>query len=194
MSPTIGPAIKDGRQFLDLWGVKIVHFRRSVKNGLLTLQLCRLRDLRILYSLLTPEIFPKARVCKGKPYSLFSFYRWLKRTFQVIYLIEVEEKEGRRMVGFAGVYDMELGERLSLSLTVFNPEDRNQGYGEKALTLLLNLIERNGAAKVVYAETLRSNVPSLRLCKKLGFEVKRHDQDRLLLGKDQRKRSEEGRE
>ncbi len=164
-----------------------------METGLLTLRLCRLRDLRILYALLAPEILPKARAWKNKPYSLLSFYRWMKRTFQVIYLIEVEEKSGRKIVGLVGLYDMELGERLSLSLTVFNPEDRDHGYGEKALTLLLNLIERNGAAKVVYAEVLRSNVRSLRLCKKLGFDVKRHDQDKLLLERDQRRKFEEGR-
>lgn len=163
-----------------------------METGLLTLRLCRLRDLRTLYSLLTPEIFPKAKESKRKPHSLFSFYRWMKSTFQVIYLIEIEENGGRRIIGFVGLYDMELGRNLRLSLTVFKPGDRGRGYGEKALTLLLHLLQENGVAEVVYAEILKSNVPSLRLCRKLGFEVKSLSQDRLLLEKDQKRKSEEG--
>ena len=76
----------------------------------------------------------------------------MKSTFQVIYLIEIEENGKRRVIGFAGLYDMDLGRSLSLSLTLFNPEDRKRGYGEKALTLLLNLLQRNKAAEVIYAE------------------------------------------
>jgi len=159
--------------------VKIVNFKRRIESGPLTLRLCRLGDLRTLYSLFTPQIFPRMG-SKSKSHSLFSFYRWMKHTFQVIYLIEPSENGDTRIVGFVGLYDMELGRRLSLSLTVFNPEDRRQGYGEKALTLLLSLFQQNGAAELVYVEILKSNVPSLQLCRKLGFEVKTHNQDRVL--------------
>ncbi len=108
----------------------------------------------------------------------------MKNAFHVIYVIENEEEGGPRIVGFAGLYDMELGRSLSLSLAVFNLEDRRQGYGEKALTVLLNLLNKNRAAEVVYAEILKSNMPSLRLCRKLGFKVKRLHQDTLLLEKN----------
>jgi len=114
----------------------------------------------------------------------------MKSTFQVIYLIEIEENRGRRIIGFAGLYDMELGRNLRLSLAVFNPEDRGRGYGEKALTFLLNLLQENGAAEVVDAEILKSNEPSLRLSKKLGFKVKRLYHDRLLLEKTKKERSD----
>ncbi len=107
----------------------------------------------------------------------------MKGTFQVTYLIEIEENGGRRIIGFLGLYDLELCRKLRLSLAVFNPEDRGRGYGEKALTLLLNLLQENGAADVVYAEVFKSNLPSLRLCRKLGFKVKKLYHDRLLLEK-----------
>ncbi len=158
--------------------------------GSLTLRLCRLRDLRSIYSSVTPEIFPTTG-SKSKPHSLFSFYRWMKGTFQVIYLIEIEENGGRRIIGFLGLYDLELCRKLRLSLALFNPEDRGRGYGEKALTLLLNLLQENGAADVVYAEVFKSNLPSLRLCIKLGFKVKKLHQDRFLLEKNEKIKSEE---
>jgi len=116
----------------------------------------------------------------------------MKSTFQVIYLIEIEENGGCRVIGFVGLYDIELGRNLRISLTIFNAEDRGRGYGEKALTVLLSLLHENGAAEVVYAEILKSNVPSLRLCRKLGFKVKRLYQDKLLLEKDRKRKSEEG--
>ncbi len=112
----------------------------------------------------------------------------MKNTFQVIYVIEIEENGGLRMIGIAGLYDMELGQKLKLSLAIFSPGDRGRGYGEKALTLLLSLLQEIGAAEVVYIEILRNNEPSLRLCRKLGFEVKRLYRDRLLLERDQKKK------
>ncbi len=183
MKLTVTLVIEQGDRLLDLFGLKIVNFKRRIEAGPLTLRLCRLGDLRTLYSLFTPEIYPKAKESKGKPYPLFSFYRWLKTTFQVIYLIEVEENGGCRVIGFVGLYDIELGRNLRISLAIFNPEDRGRGHGEKALTLLLSLIQENEAAEVVYVEILKSNVPSLRLCTKLGFKVKGFSQDRLLLEK-----------
>jgi len=108
----------------------------------------------------------------------------MKCTFRVIYLVEMKENDGCRIIGFLGLYDMELGRHLRVSLTIFNPEDRGRGYGEKALTLLLSLLQENGAAEVVHAEILKSNVPSLQFCRKLGFKVKRLHQDRLLLEKN----------
>jgi RimJ/RimL family protein N-acetyltransferase len=166
---------------LDLLGVKIVNFKRSMEAGSLTLRLCRLRDMRLVHSLWRPDIYTKAKGSEKKTHSLFSFYRWMKRTFEVIYLIEIRENGERRIVGFVGLYDLELGRKLSLSLVVFHPGDRSHGYGEKALTLLLNLVERNGAARAVYAEILKNNVPSLRLFLKAGFRLKEVDQNRLLL-------------
>ncbi|MGZ3535971.1 MAG: GNAT family N-acetyltransferase [Thermodesulfobacteriota bacterium] len=165
--------------------MKIVHFKSQIRSGPLTLRLCRLGDLRILHPLLTSEIFPTL-ISRSKPRSLFFFHSWIKRAFQVIYVIEVKENDGHRMIGFVGLYDMELGRSLNLSLTIFNLEDRKRGYGEKALSLLLSLLQENNAAEVIYAEILKSNVPSLRLCRKLGFKINKLYQDRILLEKDPR--------
>ncbi len=180
-------------QVFNLLGIKVVRFERRLEEGDLILQLCRLRDLPALASLITPEVLQEMSSVEFQSFhSLFSFFKWVITTFQVIYLIEVDENPGNRTIGFVGFYNMELGRSLRLSLTVFNPEDRRRGYGEKALKLLLNLLRENGAAEVVYAEILKSNVPSLRLCRKLGFEAKRFYQDRFLLEKDQKRKSEEG--
>ncbi|MGA2515565.1 MAG: GNAT family protein [Thermodesulfobacteriota bacterium] len=177
----------------NFFGIKGVRFKRRLEKGGLILQLCRLQDLPALHSLITPEVFRETASAEFQAFrSLFFFLKWVMTTFQVIYLIEIDESGTHRIVGLAGLYDIELSRSLRLSLTVFNPEDRRRGYGEKALKLLLGLLQENGAAEVVYAEVLKNNVPSLRLCIKLGFKVKRLYQDRVLLEKDQKRKSEEG--
>ncbi len=108
----------------------------------------------------------------------------MKNTFQVIYVIEILETGTPRIIGFIGLYQLELGRRVNLSLQIFRPQDRNRGYGEKALILLLNLLQENGAAKVVNVEILKNNLPSLRLCRKVGFRVRRLYQNSLLLEKE----------
>ena len=107
----------------------------------------------------------------------------MKSTFQEIYIIEVEEIAGRRIIMFGGLYDVKMGESLWLSLTIPNPKDRRRGYGTKALELLLDLLKKNGAAETVYAEVSKMNVPSLCFLRKLGFEVSRRYEDSLILEK-----------
>jgi RimJ/RimL family protein N-acetyltransferase len=177
----------------NFFGIKGVRFKRRLEKSGLILQLCRLQDLPALHSLITPEVFRETANAEFQAFrSQFSFLKWVMTIFQVIYLIEIDESGARRIVGFAGLYGIELSRNLRLSLTVFTPEDRRRGYGEKALKLLLGLLQENGAAEVVYAEVLKNNVPSLCLCIKLGFKVKRPYQDRVLLEKDQKRKSEEG--
>jgi RimJ/RimL family protein N-acetyltransferase len=168
----------------DLFGVRIVNFKRRIEDGGLTLRLYRLRDLPVLHSLFKPEIFLEASGAELQTGSLLSFYKWIRSTFQVVYVIEMKENGGHRVIGFAGLYRMRLRESLWLSLTIFSPEDRSSGYGTKALELLLDLFQKNGAAETVYAEVSKTNVPSLCFLRKLGFEVSRRDEDSFILEKN----------
>jgi RimJ/RimL family protein N-acetyltransferase len=179
---TTFPVIHELKEkIVDLLRVRIVNFKPHIENRGLTLRLYRLKDLFALLPLFTPEIFLEASGCILKGSSLLGFYKWLKATFQVIYLIEIEENEGHRIVGFAGLYNMKIGKRLWLSLAIFNPRDRRQGYGTRSLELLLDLLQKNGAAETVYAEVLKRNVPSLRFLRRLGFEVCSRYEEKCLL-------------
>ena len=137
----------------------------------------------MLHSLLTPEIFVEASGTELHTGSLLSFYKWIRSRFQVVYVIEMKENGGHRVTGFAGLYRMRIGESLWLSLTIFSPEDRSRGYGTKALELLLDLLQKNGAAETVYAEVSKTNVTSLCFLRKLGFEVSRRYEDSFVLEK-----------
>ena len=155
-----------------------------MESGGLTLRLYRLKDLPVLHSLFTPEIFFEASGAELKASSLLSFYKWMKTTFQVVYVIEVEETDGRRIAGFVGLYNMKIGQSLWISLTIFSPEHRRRGYGAKALELLLDLLQKNGAAETVYAEVSKTNRTSLSFFTRLGFGVSRCYEDSFVLQKD----------
>jgi RimJ/RimL family protein N-acetyltransferase len=155
-----------------------------MENGGLTLRLYRLRDLPVLHSLFKPEIFLEASGAEIQTGSLLSFYRWIKTTFQVVYVIEVEESGGCVIAGFVGLYNMKIGQSLWMSVTIFSPEYRRRGYGTKALELLLDLLQKNRAAGKIYAKVSRTNVPSLCFLRKLGFEVSRRYEDSFVLEKN----------
>ncbi len=155
-----------------------------MKNGGLTLRFYRLKDLPVLQLLFTPEIFLEASRAELKTSSSLSFYRWIKSTFQIVYVIEVEETDGRRIVGFVGLYNMRVGQGLWISFAIFSPKDRRRGYGTKALELLLDLLQKNGAVEKIYANVSKTNAPSLCFLRKLGFEVSRRYEDSFILEKD----------
>jgi len=168
-------------KIFDLLRVRIINFKPRIENCGLALRLYRLKDLPALLPLFTPEIFVEASGCEVKANSLLGFYKCLKTTFQVIYVIEIEESGGPRTIGFAGLYNMKIGKSLWLSLAIFKPRDRRQGYGTRALELLLDLLQKNGAAETVYAEVLKRNMPSLRFLRRLGFEVCSRYEEKFLL-------------
>jgi RimJ/RimL family protein N-acetyltransferase len=167
----------------DLIGVRIVHFKHRMEDDPLRLRLYRLRDLPVLRSLLKPEIFLEASGAEFQTGSLLSFYKWIRSRFQVVYVIEMKERGGHRVIGFAGLYRMRIGESLWLSLTIFSPEDRSRGYGTKALELLLDLLQKNGAAETVYAEVSKTNGTSLWFLRKVGFKVSMRYEDSFILEK-----------
>jgi RimJ/RimL family protein N-acetyltransferase len=146
------------------------------------LRLYRFRDLPTLRCLLQPEVFSAASGSRVKAFgSSASLWRWVRRTFQVFYVIEVVKRPGRRMIGFAGIYNMEPGSSLWVSLVIFDPKDRRHGYGRRALELLLSCFQKDHVAKTVCGEVLATNTGSLRFLKKLGFHVLAEDRDRVLL-------------
>jgi RimJ/RimL family protein N-acetyltransferase len=159
-----------------------------MKNSGLTLRPYRLRDLPALRSLFAPEIlFQASSIEAGAFSSLFSLHRWLRTTFEVLYIIEAGENGRRRIVGFLGLYNIKIGQSLCLSLAIFNPKDRRRGYGRQSFGLLLDSLRNNNVARTVYVKVLKTNVPSLSFCKNLGFEVCGQYQDRFLMEKNQRK-------
>lgn len=177
--------LKLADELLDVFKVKTARFELCVKEEDFILRQYSWKDLIVLRSLFSPEIFLSANGVERKAFgSLFSFYRWMNVTFRVFYVCEIGEEQGHRIIGFIGVYNLEAGRTLYLSIAIFNRENRGRGYGTRALKLLLSSIRRNGTVEKVCVEILGTNIASLSFFKKLGFEVFGQSGERLLLSKN----------
>jgi RimJ/RimL family protein N-acetyltransferase len=77
----------------------------------------------------------------------------------------------QRIIGFAGLYHMEIRKSLWLSLALFDAKDRGHGYGRRAVELLLKFFQKDDVVRTVYAEVMKNNLLSLCFCKRPGFEL-----------------------
>jgi RimJ/RimL family protein N-acetyltransferase len=173
------------KALLRLIGIRTGRFRTHMEESGLALRLYRPGDLTALRSLCKKEVFLAASGVRLKAFSsLMSFWAWMHTTFQVFYVIEVEESNNaHRIIGFVGIYKIELGESLWVSLVLFDAKDRGQGYGQRALELLITSLQEDRIVKRVCGEILAGNTGSLRLLEKLGFDVFAQAHGRFLLRK-----------
>jgi RimJ/RimL family protein N-acetyltransferase len=181
------PLAKLGKRISHPWRLKIIRFDRRIENDGITLRLCRVKDLPVLHALFDPEIFIEASGEENKVLSSsFSFWRWMSSTFQMMYVIEASIEGDHRVIGLIGLYKIIIGKSLWLSAAVFNPQDRRRGYGQIALGLLLESLRKKGMVQIVYGEIFKTNVASLGLCKKLGFEICGQNKNKFFMEKRQR--------
>jgi hypothetical protein len=131
----------------------------------------RLRPLRIID---TPVIRKGLRgedvlstAGPGKPLSggCLSVWWWLKKTYTILFCIEVESK----CIGLIGLYNLN-GEYAEVTLVIFDSHTRRLGYGFKAYTALTANLCRSSFIKKLVVAIKTDNYPSLSFWKKLGFE------------------------
>ena len=133
-----------------MFGIKTRRLDRWLGDSSLALHLYRIRELQALYSLFQPELFLKANgIGHGPSGSYLSFCLWIRITFQVVYVITVWGIDGPRIVGFAGLYNVQIGRSLGISLAIFKPEDRRRGYGRRTIELLLESLQANNVVNRV---------------------------------------------
>jgi ribosomal protein S18 acetylase RimI-like enzyme len=132
----------------------------------------RLRDLTALYPLFDTEIYPRTAGRAGRVHdSWLSFWRWLRRSFDVVYIARRREDDISRIVGYIGLYDLTLGCSLTLAMAVFAPADRRQGYGRQIVEVLCRYLREKGFVRDVFAEVSRNNAASLAFLKAVEFEI-----------------------
>jgi RimJ/RimL family protein N-acetyltransferase len=181
------PISKLAKKISHMCEIRIIRFEGRIANDGITLRLCRLKDLPVLHSLFGREIFIAASGVKNKLLSSsFSFWRWMSSTFQMMYVMEASIEGDYRVIGLIGLYKIRIGESLWLSAVVFNPQDRGRGYGQTAVRLLLNSLQKKDMVQVVYGEVFKTNVASLELCKRLGFEICGQNKNKFFMKKRQR--------
>lgn len=169
---------------MKLLGIEVIRFERKIKGERLTLRLLGIRDLFFLRSTFGPKVLPEVGGAPLESFgSLVSLWRWLRSTFQVFYVIERKGAYAHSIVGFIGLYDLDIGSRAFLSTVLFDPREHRQGYGRESVHLLLQFLEKAGVAKQVFVEVLKGNFPSLTFFQDMGFKIQTVRPDRLLMAK-----------
>lgn len=132
----------------------------------------RLRPLRFLDGPLISRQLNRMEILTmagpGKPLSRSSLetWWWLKKTFPVLFCIEVESK----CAGFIGMYNIKPGESAEVTLVIFESAERRRGYGSRAYAALATKLRPSSLARVIIARVRADNHPSLSFWKKLGFD------------------------
>jgi RimJ/RimL family protein N-acetyltransferase len=164
--------IRLGKKVSHACGIKAIRFERRMVHDGVKLRPYRLSDVPVLHALFGREAFIAASGEKNKVFnSWLSLWRWMISTFQIMYIIEAEINGNHQIIGFIGLYNIIIGKSLWLSAAVFKPQDRRRGYGQAALGLLLDSLQRRRIVQMVYGEVFKTNAASLSLCKKLGFTM-----------------------
>jgi RimJ/RimL family protein N-acetyltransferase len=168
-----------------LWGPPSARFPRRMTDGVVTLRSARYIDLPRLYPLVQTDVLRRANGAdhQGTP-SFWAFCVWMRTTFPLAYVIE----HSHRVIGVVGLSKLTLGQHLWVSMAIFQATDRHQGYGQRALALLLASLAQSQVVEAVYADVLKTNTPSRRLCAHLGFVPVGADTTRLRLVKLLRER------
>lgn len=150
----------------------MVRLRRSIEKDVIRLRLRSFRDLPVLYDLFSEEVINAAGSRNGKPFSsLLSFWKWLRTTFQVVYLVEWGASRKKGIIGFIGLYDLVAGEEMKISMAIFDPSLRNRGLGRRCLRIFLEHMVSSGVCRSVTVRILRSNIGSLDFFAQSGFKV-----------------------
>ena len=159
-----------GRRFLDALGLRAVRFKPVLIDKELSLRICRLWDLARLKTRFDPRLFLQAAGREIQPFrSLFSFRKWLKSTFDLFYLIEIQEHGKQRITGFVGFYGVRAEEHLWMSLAVFDANDRRRGYGARAVELVCDFLRYETGIKRVFVEVAKENHASLSFFQACSF-------------------------
>ena len=161
------------RKFLNALGIQAVRFKAMLVDKELSLRICRLWDLPWLKRRFDAELFLVAAGREVMPFrSLVSFRNWLNSTFNLLYLIKIQEHGKRRILGFIGFYGFRAEDCLWMSLAIFDANDRRRGYGARAVQLVTDFLQNKTGIKRVSAEIAERNYASLAFFQACSFRLK----------------------
>ncbi|MEJ2102635.1 MAG: GNAT family protein [Desulfobacterales bacterium] len=161
------------RKFLNALGLRVVRFNAILVDKELSLRICRFWDLPWLKRRFDAELFLVAAGREVMPFrSMVSFRNWLNSTFNLLYLIKIQEHGKQRILGFIGFYGFRAEDCLWMSLAIFDANDRRRGYGARAVQLVTDFLQHKTGIKRVFAEIVERNRASLSFFQACSFRLK----------------------
>ena len=139
----------------------------SFRSGSIRIRRLLFTDIPFLSSALKEEgSYPFGNTAHKKlSSSWFALWLWIKKTFTIVYCIEVRSQR----IGFIGLYNLELGKSSEIALVIFNKTNRRRGYGSKAFKVLTQYLRNHGILDALIVRVETNNVISRRFWHKLGF-------------------------
>jgi len=112
----------------------------------------------------------------SKPISKSWFFVWscIKKTFELAYCVEFESK----LIGFIGLYNLQLGKSAEMALVIFGANNRRMGYGTGAFHILAQTLRRCNFIEKIVVKVREDNDASLSFWTGLGF-ADVHSLDRI---------------
>jgi hypothetical protein len=96
--------------------------------------------------------------------SRLSAWWWLKKTYVLLYCIEVDSS----CIGFVGLYNLKPDRSAEMTLVIFDSKNRRTGYGTKVFNLFTQVIKKYFLKIIVRVRT--DNYASIAFWSKLGFK------------------------
>jgi RimJ/RimL family protein N-acetyltransferase len=110
--------------------------------------------------------------------SRLSAWWWLKKTYDLLYSIEVAST----CVGFIALYNLKPDRSAEMTLIIFDNKNRRMGYGTRAFNLLSQEIRKYFLRIIVRVRT--DNHPSIAFWSKLGFKEPVDQNDTKIMSMD----------
>lgn len=98
--------------------------------------------------------------------SWFSLWWWMKRTFNLAYIIEIDSIRS----GLIGLYDLQPGHSAEMTLVIFEKTLRNRGIGTRAFKLFAKNLITYSLTERIIVRVNRDNAFALSFWSGRGFK------------------------
>jgi RimJ/RimL family protein N-acetyltransferase len=131
----------------------------------------RLRPLKIfdgpfmINGLRNEDVWRSNGLSKPITFSWLSVWWYLKKTFDLSLCVEIDS----RCAGFIGLYNLSLGKSAELSLSLFDKNIRQCGYGSRAFKLFAKNLKEHSVVKKIIVRVKIDNYVAISFYRALGF-------------------------
>lgn len=114
-----------------------------------------------------PEVLDIEQLCFSNPWSRDTFRGEIQNR-AISFPLVIVHNEHRKIIGY--IIFWQIGDEAQINNVAVHPQYQGQGFGELAMRYVLDRLKENGI-HFVTLEVRVSNLPALKLYRKLGFNI-----------------------
>lgn len=140
---------------------------RCIGDDRIRLRYLRISDSPFINDMLKDEdILKSSGLSTPTGLSWFVVWRWIKKIFTPAYCVESDSS----IIGFIGLYNLELGKSAEMTLVIVDKNKRRMGYGASAFHILAQTLTRCHLTEKITVKVREDNHASIAFWRGLGFE------------------------